>query len=160
MLLSNTDPGKPTTLSSTRAFQNDFEHCREKQGEKIGNEESLQNSGLHRSGQPPKLLYSYQSHWQKRPPGGWPSSSGLIPSHVTVFFCMEYLISPPTTQTSWFIPSKIQRGRFPLCSWLRAYPGSGFWTYFLAKEERAHLSGEPSPTTLICMKSGALPLES
>lgn len=46
MLLSNTDPGKPTTLSSTRAFQNDFEHCREKQGEKIGNEESLQTFWL------------------------------------------------------------------------------------------------------------------
>ena len=46
MLLSNTDPGKPTTLSLTRAFQNYSEHCREKQGEKIGNEESLQTFWL------------------------------------------------------------------------------------------------------------------
>lgn len=146
MLLSNTDPGKSTTLSLTRALQKYSKHCREKQGEKIGNEESLQTFWLTQTWPATQAsLYSYQSHWQQRPPGGWPSSSGLVPSHVTVLFCMEYLISPPTTQTSWFIPSKIQRGRFPLCSWLRAYPGSGFWTISWLKRKEPILPENPPP---------------
>lgn len=160
MLLSNTDPGKSTTLSLTKAFQNYSKHCREKQGER--NRKWRIHANI--------LAYTdLASH---------PSFSLLLPEPVTKSAPRELaqLLRPgsltcdcrllhgishlTTHQTSWFSPSKIQRGRFPLCSWLRAYPGSGFWTYFLAKEERAHPSGEPSPSTLTCMETGALPLES
>lgn len=66
-------------------------------GKEIGNEESTQTFWLTQTWPATQAsLYSYQSQWQKRTPGGWPSSSGLVPSLATVFFCMEYLISPPT----------------------------------------------------------------